>query len=818
MPHASAEIRRMREEGLVASNLPVGSRGSKIRLTEFGWGALQDDERFKVSAIQDPPTDRGACCVAFRDEENILICFLSPPSESIVPIPCGPWQLSDGNKFSTRNTGVSWSWAVLMERSPRWFDLKNMSRLEEAPELAGPDRIEAYVERPPAIGIIRARLLTNKYNQSIVTGQWFSNTNFHPNPPLDEPSYHRGSWTLGSSHSMLPDIRPNQPITAVTGERISRSILLRSAKSGSLVVADLGGIDIQGDLFPIGALEYWIKIAHPRLSENERKKRLNSLTLRFSTQRKSKIDASTWRRYRKDWGTAEFTNDDTDVRLIDIRGLGTTAVESLVRWSLKASNLPLVLELGASMPADLYLEIATHQRIRLILLDDPPREFSDFDQLFPDEIRPVPWMNLQTKAGMKIPVRLLEKFGMETFPISEEIPISPWKLLGLDVDSHLQSEKFDSESLSMVRSAISQFPEGNEEWANQIESRYPLASWIATPNWARWPRWQRLSEKIDQEWMALLDTDHLPIDKISNLAQTAPDQVLELFGEKITHKLQQDPDNLIRSWPAIDPSKSDRGSSWLASQFIQNSPWLSEESHEDLLGWAVEAWLSDPPSDSIPALRGVSWLLSFGNKDKEFQDSIINSILLAARKLPYGHKLSTWAKLFDHTNGTNKADLEAFQLFRRDLPYSWWAPISSEILTKLLQEENPNELIVHSSPWCATVLRPVGEPCEAPGLSSVQHPGCDPNVMPLLDVKLRRLEGEVSENTRIHSLLDLFESYEALRMGSAPSSGRTHPLVGWLAQPIEKWPEFTIEMIMEGERSVSERLILRKSGFFEGII
>ncbi len=814
MPHASAEIRRMREDGLVTSNLPMGSRGSKIRLTESGWATLQDDERFKALQIQKPPSDRESCCVAFRDEDNILLCLLAPPSESIVPIPCGPWQLSEGTKISTRNTGVSWNWAVLMERSARWFDLKDMSRLEEPPELAAPDRIDAYFDKPPAIGLIRAKLLDNNSNQSIVTGQWFSTDDFQPSTPFDEPNYHRGLWTLGSSHSMLPDVRPKQPIVAVTKERIAKSILLRSAKSGALVVADLGGIDKSGDLFPIRALEHWIKLAHPRLSGNERKKRLGSLKLRFSSARKSKIDASTWRRFRKDWGSSEFTEDESEIRLIDIRGLGGTAVESLVRWSLEGNNLPLVLELSQHIPSDLHIEVATHQRARLIMLDSFIESLSDLDQLVNDDIRPVPWMKLRTKAGQTFPVRLLEKFGFEESTIVEESPISPWKLLGIEED--FISENLDPESLSMVRSAVSQFPDGNEEWANQIEARYPLASWIATPNWARWPRWQRISEKVEQEWMVLLDTDHLPIDKISSLAQTATDPVLNLFGENITAKLQQDPDNLIRSWPAIDPSEADRGSSWLASKFIENSPWLPEESHEDLLGWALEAWLSDPPDDSIPALRGLSWLLSFNNKESEFQDSIINRVLLSARKLPDGHKLGTWAKLFDHSKGLDRANLATFQLFRTDLPYNWWAPISSEMLSSFLKEDNLSKLLEYSSPWSAVILRPGGEICQAPGLSDIRHPGCDPGIFPTLEVAIRKIESR-DEQESAASLIDLYQSLQAIKNSSTPSSGHTHPLVGWLAQPIDKWPSFTMEKVMEGDHSVSERLILKKSGFFEGI-
>ena len=80
-----------------------------------------------------------------------------------------------------------------------------------------------------------------------------------------------------------------------------------------------------------------------------------------------------------------------------------------------------------------------------------------------------------------------------------------------------------------------------------------------------------------------MDVDHLPIEKISELADQATDPILKLYSAKITSKLREDPDNLLRSWPAIDPSKANRGAAWLASQFILNAPWLPKESHPDII-------------------------------------------------------------------------------------------------------------------------------------------------------------------------------------------------------------------------------------------
>ena len=120
-------------------------------------------------------------------------------------------------------------------------------------------------------------------------------------------------------------------------------------------------------------------------------------------------------------------------------------------------------------------------------------------------------------------------------------------------------------------------------------------------------------------------------------------------------------------------------------------------------------------------------------------------------------------------------------------------------------------------PWCSTVLRPRGEASCSPGLSSVIYQGCDIEIFPLLQNYLRSTSSEVGDANSMNHLWDLLSALESIREGSNPSAGRSHKLSGWLAQPLEKWPNFTLEMTIEGDICVSESLILRKSGFHEGL-
>ena len=127
-------------------------------------------------------------------------------------------------------------------------------------------------------------------------------------------------------------------------------------------------------------------------------------------------------------------------------------------------------------------------------------------------------------------------------------------------------------------------------------------------------------------------------------------------------------------------------------------------------------------------------------------------------------------------------------------------------------------MCIRDRPWIALVLRPIGELCNTPGLQNFSHPGFNPEIYPLL---VRRLRGR-RERDRLpesaDSLLELLDALESSIKKIPPSPGRTHPLSGWLAQPIEKWPDISPKVAFSGNETVSERLISRKSGFHENMV
>ena len=816
IPHASTELRRMRNDGLVASDQVAGARGARLHLTQPGWEAIRSDELARAIQVLPLPSPSHNYCLLARDGANILLGILAPLESPLVLIPDRPSRGSVGEGPSTGSEGVSWTWAVLRERSPRWFDLTNMEMLLHPPSSHNPETISSYVGENHTLGIVRARLVDPDRPIALAPGIWFESPSRRPDSPLPEASHHRGAWILGNCHNQSPDIRPKDPVSAVMEERLPRSMLLRTARSNAMVIADLGGLDSDGQDYPISCLYSWINRAHPRLTPSERRRRLNSLRERLTSTRRVRTEESTWRRFRKDWKEATFTTEESGLRFFDTRGLSTTAATSLIEWAVSEQDRPsLVLEIPDTIPDDVLSAVISHPNLRLTLSSQPSKSLEIFDQLTVDPLRPLPWLRLRTLGGRDMPVRLVDPVPTAPEVTEDEgVAPSPWSILGLE------DEKSSGriEASSMIGSAIAQFPEGNEDWSNMMEASYPIAAWIASPPRTRWHRWQRLRSRLDSEWIALLDLEYLPLERLAEVADEAPPRVLEIFADKLRLLLHNDSEIALRTRPATDPTNASPGASWVAAQLLSNAAWLPEDMQEDLIRWALEAWLVHPPRNSLAALKSVDWIYTSQQADVTSYGPVLQGILRRANEFPIDHDLKIWSSLVERIRDSKQLQIEDLELITANLPLDWWALLAPELLTNLLSEESSLDwLFDNPIPWSAAILRPKGEPSRAPGLSDRYHPGCSPEIRNSLARRLRSRSERGTLPDSAAPLLDLMESLDTVLEGGSPSTGRTHTMVGWLAQPIEKWPPISNEVAMQGDSHISERIILRTSGYHEGL-
>ena len=821
IPHASAELRKLRNEGLVSSDLTAGSRGAYLHLTDLGWDRIRSDERSRAIEALPLPSGKNKYCILDKDGSNILIGLSSIPKSPMVLIPDRPPESDILDPESIGNEGVRWNWAIFKERNPRWFDLKSMTVSSAPPLSTDPEKIETYSGDKSVIGIIRANLIDERNPIAMTFGTWFDLPKVRQPPPLDENTIHRGDWTLGEFHELSQEIRPKVPLIAVLPDSLSKTMLLRTARINSLLIADLGGLGLVSDPYPLLALESWIQKAHPRLPKFELKKRVQSLSDRIMSTRKVRTDDSTWRKFRRDWGNTVFTTDDEVIRKLDTRGLGKYAIESLINWAISTDDRPpLVLEIGDGISADIMSSIVVHPKLRILIKNSFSSITNSQNLLYADILRPLPWLKLQTSNGEIIPLKLIDNVP-NTMPIEDNqnnLEITPWKIVGLSDLHDSKPEELELGYLSMVHSAISQYPIGNEEWANQMEARYPIAAWIASPKQTRWPRWQRLKDRMSVEWLILFDIDHIPLDKLAELADQATEEILDYFAKKLEGKIREEHETAIRTRPATDPIDASSGTAWVAAQFLSNAAWIPETLHEDLVRWSLQAWLSSPPKNSLNALKGVSWLYSKERgRSKEFSP-VLNKILTRGKNLPPNHDLNIWSTLVSYTTESKELTNDDLNRIIERLPYDWWAPLSPEILLKLLANEELAEwTISNSKPWAALVLRPIGELGNAPGLENFTHPGFNPEIYPLLVRRLRGRREREGLPKSADSLVDLLEAIEASIKKILPGPGKTHFLSGWLAQPLQKWPEISPNIAFSGDAIIGERLLSRKTGFHENI-
>ena len=821
VPHASAELRKLRNEGLVSSDLVAGSRGAYLHLTELGWNRIRSDEKSRALDALPLPSMPGKFCILDKDGSNLLMGISSIPKSPMILIPDRPPDHENNSDDSIGNEGVRWNWAVFKEKDPRWFDLQSMKVIQTPPISVDPGKIDTYSTQSSVIGIIRATLINEMSQLAMTLGTWYDMPKSRQKPPLNENTFHRGDWILGECHKLSQEIRPKVPIVAILSDSLSRTMLIRTTSINSLVIANLGGLDLMGDPYPLSSLDIWIQKAHPRLPEAELKRRVQSLKDRIMSTRKVRTDDSTWRKFRRDWGNQSFTIEESKIRNLDTRGLGNFALESLMSWVILDDNRPpLILEIDDNFPESKISSILIHPKLRILIKDKICSITQSSNLLYNDSLRPLPWLRLKTSNEEIISLKLIDSLPtiVENNDDSLSLEINPWKLVGLEKSYDSESEELESGYISMIKSAISQFPSGNEQWANQMEARYPLAAWIASPKATRWPRWQRLRERLPIEWLILFDIDHIPLDRIAELADQANEEILGYFAERLGQKIREDNQTTIRTRPAVDFIEASPGTSWVAAQFLTNAAWIPEDLHDDLIQWSLEAWISSPPKKSLSALQGVSWLFSSGRNPNTDFNKVLEKIIFKAQSLPKDHDLKIWASLVNYSIDGRELSKQELNFIIERLPYDWWAPISSDILLKMLSNEESNEwLFSHPHPWPALVLRPIGELSNAPGLENLFHPGINLEIYPLLVRRLRGRRGRDELPNSADSLLDLLDAIESSIDSTPPLTGRTHSLSGWLAQPIEKWPDFSSQIIFDGDPIIGERLLSRKTGFHENI-
>ncbi len=821
LPHTSAELKRLRKEGLVFSDGETGSRGACLALSASGWDMLRADEIARIRELSpDPPPDGALGRLVSVSENNLLVAFVHRPSDGPIAIPNRP--LDSNREFSTDDV---WTWIEPRERKPRWLSSDTFLPVPPPSREVDSSNISSWGADSEVWGVQRFRLVDDSQPLQLASGSWFGQPDELHKITLPSRVPKVGQWRLGSLAVDGPVIRMDTPLLALGLDRMSRESLLRAASPNAVTIAPRGKTDVPIRSIPIDVLESWVRIAHPRLRSSERMERLRILNealaesgnLRF----RRKVDDTTWRRFRKHWGDASWSTEPIkDGDWIDTTSLSNQAEKSLIDWSLSQSDFSLVIEARPSSQV-IFSETRLPEHIRLIICNTwqtPPTS----NQISPHSVLPSMWSKLSLLEGITLPVNLAPSSSTEALfediiwnPPSnaEEVVLAKKTLGGQSTGNQIPNLSSDENVNRLMRAAVLSYPLGDSEWANRMELQHPLVAWIASTPSDRWSRWERIGVMLGEAWIGLMKSEDIPYESLSKAAIQAPSEWHEILVEEIRSRIRVNPE-LAHNLRHSSESATIEEAAWVAHILLSEVAWFTPELQSDLSSWGIDRFLDEPPPRCSAVITGLDWL---ANQFPERMLSESEDWRQHARAIgfskPQDHDLHLWAVLDDWYQSGNRPHSTVMALIVERLPEEWWAPVSEIILTVLSDDSTGIPLIAEMNiSWPSLILRPEGEVHRIPGDSSIQHGGVRRTLLARLE-RLTEHEQWSVELPGAKMIHDLSESLRAARNLSPPKFGLTHPMVGWLAIPTHRWPPMEVIQMSSGDARITARLSKMLSGW-----
>ena len=809
LPHASAELKKLRNEGHVSADRDDASRGAMQRLTASGYSLLESDElaRLRVILRREIPLEAEGCIVA-RDGDSLLLAYAKKPQKGLFLIPVRSFD-SDGLSSGNKGGGIYPFWAWPQERAIRWYDAKTLDRIEEPEDRVSMDTLEGWSEQVSAVGLVRARALSGSAKETIAVGSWFCDGLDEPPPELPH-SIRGGEWTLGEVHDRAPLARPDVPVVAVVKERYIASMLADTAREGACLLSD----KVSNIPLPVAVLERWIHEAHPRLPPAELRDRLSqvqkaALTGWRARRRRSRV-STTWQRFRDSWADVEWQEEIPQDKTLEwnISKLDDNAVKALMHWVVMDRGQQLVVNWPTHRPFErqMFDSLLNNHNVRLVIL---PEEADVPSLLVKEDFSGWPAARLVMLDGSQIPFILTQQVEETTSPPDNwNPPSSPSELRSLPVIQFSNRDPEDEEEALLI--ATSSYPQGDEEWANRNEGLFPLAAWIATPEGNRWSRWQRIGDILEPIWFEMLQPEQVPLVHLLEISEASPVEWRQSASNVIRAAMIEHPDVVMEM---RRKSKNAEVSAICSEHILATAPWTIPYLGKGMAGWAWKSWSSSPSEDIETVLPGITWCSRMGYLKKSWADDLVAQIPNLAAE----HPLHSWKMLMDWSIEAKEPSLENMRILTEALHIEWWAHLAPEILFRQLENEQGREWLVATAiPWAAVCLRPIGETVDTPGIE-IEHPGMTPGLQILMRHHLDNLEADDGDGAS--QLLDLMECLEDLVSGGVVRSGRIHPCVGWLARPVDEWGSMSMSpREMYKDENVEKRISQRLSGFHRDLL
>ena len=796
MPHASLALRQLRERDDVLREDQTGIRGALHFITEQGRLRLELDAlaRLKDAPLNAPSRADGI--LLGHDGQHVLLGYVKPLLSELIYLPQQGVQTTraSGNDSNGNRGG---SWAVVRTDSTRWYDLATL-KPTAAPPTMDLGTLTEWSTRSPSICVVHAKLIDATAQWSMAPGSWFETGK---NLEATDLALSYGKHTLGHTIGNKVTIRPPMSTHGHLSSKVGRKMALEALSDQALVFEHIRQSSGERTL-PLEALWYWLRKKHPRLANDKLENKFQDLCRYLIGKGSTPPSIAIQRALLSDFGKANWTLGEV---LSNINFSGTTSegASALIEWYLADTDRECVVEWEHQVEANRTLleELLASQRCRLLVTSSGEPQKLAHSAASLRTAGELGVVALYLGRGKTFSVKLQESNReSRTAAVHERIPTTAAEMLKAKSEEAYEHETFTTTSSSLeqratIWHALSLYPRGDERWANQVETSFPLASWIGTPESERSSRWIRLRNVLPIGW-----ADLLPIDacESSTLIRAMPvaslswaNRALDKVRQRFTHNIQS-----VLNYEAY--LEEEQLKPWMSAAVLLTSQHLPDE-FQPMIERSCELWLQEPHA----VTQVLEALFPQGSPLNDRNQVCMQMCLNEASNQPRSSMLHVWGAAVGMIEHNEPMPPDSLRTLMGTLPTAWWSVWAGDwLLIQLSSSSGRRWLRDQDIAWPALIARPPGERSGLPGLP-IQHPE---GMLALEDVLQIHL---VEDGVGKPSLLDVHDMLATVRRQEPVHYGRTHPLVGWLARPVEAWPRIGLEALRQGNEEVGALLYAR---------
>ena len=798
MPHASLALRQLRERQEVSREEQGSIRGAIHRLNEAGRSRLAADAVARVRALVSEIPAQAEAVVLGQDGPHLLLGYVKSPRSQLLSLP-NQGISNEKQTPSTSNGRKGGRWAVQRGEHIRWYTLSKLE-LTDAPapqNLRG--TLEEWTEEIDRIGIVHATLLDSSREWSLSPGTWYNETESHP--PLPNILV-QGEYMLGTATGTGISLSPQLGIHAHLTLPVNRVMALNALRKNAFVFEERPQQRTKRSL-PYEALRPWLRTRHPRLSEEKLLQKYEEIRDGLFTSEGGALPIALQRQLLADFGIVDWKNEDA-ITTINLSGVSNAGALALFEWFFLNTTTECAVEWPYSLEENhrMLERILSSGRCRILITSQgdyvPLASATSVLQTQKTLMKAV----IALGRDKKIPITLLQSSpGPSQQNSHREVPRSAVELKeAWDSNTGLKREQFTGTETNTVEQkamwyALSNYPKGDENWANLNESTHPLAAWIATPNEHRTSRWIRLRTILPQGWADLLPIELCETATLISAMPKGSEQWSKEALEKTRQRFTKNVESILKYEYFF---RDDVLGPWMATAVLLSSGQLPEEFHP-LLGQACSLWVDAPRQPE----RVLESLFPLGVPLLDHVEECLIKCKAAAKVHPKDSVLYLWGSLLDNMESNEPISPEFLRQIMSKLPSAWWRAWAGDWLQIQLSSTSGRRWLAQMPfPWPALLTRPAGERGGMPAWP-IPYPSGRVGLDDVLHILL------VEENVGKPALLDVYDMLATYERKEPVHYGRTHPLVGWLARSVESWPHMGLEVLSQGNPEVGALLYAR---------